>query len=1264
MIPNKGLYLDTNKINQPPGTWSGARNILVNQKKQAITNEGGADITATNFPFTLAKPIGTTMFPNGSYLLYAMGTSGPDRIGVVDEFEQYTDLIVDNAFNFNSLYPIRSSEFDFNAFGERIVAFTDRFNNPRIINIDNLPFALNPDKSLVNPSDISDIEMFTKMVAPNITYTISQNGGSLKTGAYSFAIAYENNDGTRTPNSPLVHSVYITDDGTSVGFDQFDGALPNTLTAKAIALTINNVDTRYDKLVLIIVKRNNGITTAVEIKKLDIGGTTLSTTYTGTELETPLTLEEVLTPRPLYNKVGCMTQINSQLFIGDLEAEEDIEYQSYANLIRIYYNTRLIAVQDINNSNKNGIPPGFAHGGVYAFYIAFVLKNGSWSRAFHIPGRGITGAELSFPGLLPTDPSPLAVNAGLAAGTKRYQIEDTTNRASSSYILDGDTNITTSMAGTSNMGYWENQDEVYPANFPNGLAGQKVRHHVFPTIHKCKEIHYGGSAGYGREQLDILGIDVANVTIPPSIQDKIEGWAIFYAQRDYINSNTLGNDLWLTSHKSDDDASMIWSAGGNWRGKSFDASGTWEADFVPNPNYIRGHNFELLKDKPSLAASGLFLEFDLRYRKNNLNARFLDVGKIGGNLADSGEDEGQNAGAVIDLTDSVNTSVSLPPTQLLKAIQEFKYYPNNIIDGNIRTIKNEETIHIKVFNGDTIPFVASEVHANSQGRGGGNFIQTVPSDFTNGGEDSYLLTYKQLKTNLFTEFTNQILVLTEEIISKSTFEKRKLNGGDTFLNIRSFICSSPRHPKDFESTNGTAVIRAHIAESRYNIGLRYEVVGDPTTRYYPKTPAQNFWTNPSDPDENGVTMIFDRSQNPNNVGYSNDYNQLNIYNQLVIFNTNQRLTNKFPYRVLRGGIADTSQNSINGWRTFLAANFYESNRNRGRIINLVNLKDTLIIHHQYGLFRTIGTQKLQLETTEVFLGSGDIFSQQPREPVTTKLGFLGNQNIFASITFKGNYCWCDQSQGRIFMLNDSGVTELSNDGTYNYFRDNLLIDKSFPDSPIEEQGLIMGYDPKYDRLLLTKKANSNPWTLSFSLEKEQGYWVCNHDFIPDYTFYSSNNIFAFKGNKIYKLNSNTRKAKYFDETIYPSQIGIVFNQNADQNKQFFNVAWISEIFDSNNILQRNKTLSHIRAITSYQDSGEIVLKPHQSFTDKGNTRKIANSWYFNKFKDQGNTPYKRKNMADNWCEVTFKYDNAPNLDSSQNSLYLYLSTINANIMEL
>lgn len=1266
MLPDKGLYLDSNEFKQPKGTWRDAKNILRGRKKGAFTSDLGTAATATGYPFATAKPIGTTVFPDGSYVIYSDGINGgTDRLGVVETNGVYSDIIVDNLLNFNQNYPIRSSEIDYNFLNQRIVSWTDKFNVPRILNIDNPGFELTLAKAFLYPEDIVKLNLFPSFKSPNIKATVLNSGGSIKAGAYSFAIGYENNDGTKTNYSIVQESIYITEDTTSVA-SEYDGTLPGSITSKSVNLTITDVDLSYDTLVLLGISTINGIKSAFEIKRIQInklGGSTINTTYIGSESIVSISLEQLLTPKPIYTKAGCMAQLNNTLYIADLETQEDIDFQEVANQVRIYYNSTLRSVNQVDTCEL----PTFAHGEVYAFYIHFVLSNGSLSKGFHIPGR----TEI------PGEPDPRANVTIDGITAKRYQLVDTTGNNNGSYSLNsalplkngsiGATIYTNPMPFYSNMGFWENENEVYPENFPV-LAGENVRHHVFPTYEACRLRHYYNNAEYLKSALDILGIDVHVPYFPVAVQNSVKGYVISYAKKGYQDCINYGLDLMqFSGNKFVDDGTELDLP----MNSGFEIPGS-NGNFVSFDS-VRSHNIDLLKDKPQLSTNGLYMRCEARYRY---------FGPVKSNASLSSDYVSRDRESFVYLMDYINRPVKTLMSQTFgvkvafpsgvvgnnKAynVSNFKYLPNGIIDGNIYNLRSGEFLYLSKGSPYSFPgFSAKKVFflpiknaddyadiphnlANFTGIPMGN--ENEPTNFV---EETFLYSLRQVKTNVHSLYNQQQLILCSDINPVGTLDSYVqflIGYGDRFIGPRTMMNLGTTAPENLtEVKNRGLVIKYHICESRYNTRLRYIVDGNENTKYYPKVAASDFYKVKDD-----RKIQFDYAANTyDSSGFNSDYKQLNNYNQSIIYDplTVNTTTNKFPFRVIRSGVAGTNITGINSWKTFLSNDFYDKNRNRGPIENLAALDDVLIIHHKYGLFRTIGANRLTFDTTEVFLGTGDIFSQEPKSPIPAKLGYLGTQNIFSCCSFAGGYAWCDQTMGRVFLLSSSGVKEISSQGMFNYFRDNLKIDDSLPNNPFISQGLITVFDPYFNRLIFVKKANTNGFTISYSLEED--IWVSWHDYTPDWLFSTSTNFLGIKNNKVYKFNQEDVISKYFEDSIQSSYIDLVFNDYQQDDKIFFNLNWLSEMFDAAGNHIRNKTLSHIKANTNYQDTGEILLDVHQSLASPGNTRAGHNLWNFNKLKDNNANVFKKKPLVGTYMKVRFKYDNAPNLDSSQNSLYLY-----------
>src|SRR5690606_33358110 len=219
-------------------------------------------------------------------------------------------------------------------------------------------------------------------------------------------------------------------------------------------------------------------------------------------------------------------------------------------------------------------------------------------------------------------PNPIE-NIALVTGVEnvsRYQVEDTTNKGGHSYttdITDGSIRVTNVLDKT-NMGYWINNDELYPDDFTD-LAGQHVRHHMFHTYKKCKDIHYSSDTEYLKSKLDVLGIDVTNVIIPPEIQSKISGYTIAYAKKDYSNSINYGQDLLNFTAKrraGHGDQNIRYDIFAN-HNTDWDNGNTGNLEIQLDE--FRSHIVDLLIDKPALSTSNLYICLEARYRQRAID---------------------------------------------------------------------------------------------------------------------------------------------------------------------------------------------------------------------------------------------------------------------------------------------------------------------------------------------------------------------------------------------------------------------------------------------------------------------------------------------------------------------------------------------------------------------------------------------------------------------------------------------------------------------
>lgn len=282
-------------------------------------------------------------------------------------------------FNFQSNTVIEGTS-RVNADLDTLIYWTDDYNVPRFANI-TTPLSVGFDINLL------DLFPFTDKIGFFTLDSINTGGGSLSTGAYYISAAYVDEDGTRSNYFLVSPPIFVNDDPDSSSPDTFDGSVANTPTNKSITFSIDNLDENHTYVRISVVK--DGAVTTLPNIPIPSGGN-LSYTYTGNESVIDGDLTEIVVDRLAYAKARTMKQLDSRLYLGNLKGRSDIGYQRYANNIKVQCVNKTINGQGSLNFKDGKVAiesRSFRRDEVYALYIAWVLNDGSETKAYHIPGR-------------------------------------------------------------------------------------------------------------------------------------------------------------------------------------------------------------------------------------------------------------------------------------------------------------------------------------------------------------------------------------------------------------------------------------------------------------------------------------------------------------------------------------------------------------------------------------------------------------------------------------------------------------------------------------------------------------------------------------------------------------------------------------------------------------------------------------------------------------------------------------------------------------
>ena len=545
----KGLSKDSSHIDQPEGTWRHARNMLLNDTDGAISNEGGTELSGhLGDNFTTGsqsdKVIGKIEVDKDRVILFVLDVLTLPSLNPRSEvgmWEKGVYSIIYNPnvastgidLNFKEENPIEGT-FKIDSKGDLIIYWTDDLNPPRALNVDrqlrDRTSASNlygiPSLSSVNllnlfpySGKVPTIKLGEVLTTTPIFQTAVHTGGGLRTGAYHLALAYVDKDNVATAYVSISSPVSLVAELDSTRpTTKKDGDKDGTQTAKAVSWEVSDVNSDYKYLRPVVIRKMGDATEAYRLNDIQIDLNVsgyMIINFSGIEGVVPSSVEDVIIDTVSYDTAKTINQLDGVLYLGNLTGSQDVGFQKYANNIKVRSKLYDIDKFDEYWATADGLHTGFANSPVdegnsvledrsyryvpnisnyrgyqrdevYAFYIAFIMKDGSMSYAYHIPGReAITSGIPYTPDYLtPTgrdselQSAPSSLREVYAKTAKMYQFYDTTTVMPNS--------------ATRVMQYWENQNEFYPENEDyevwgssdtkiGDLHGLNVRHHHFPS---------------------------------------------------------------------------------------------------------------------------------------------------------------------------------------------------------------------------------------------------------------------------------------------------------------------------------------------------------------------------------------------------------------------------------------------------------------------------------------------------------------------------------------------------------------------------------------------------------------------------------------------------------------------------------------------------------------------------------------------------------------------------------------------------------------
>lgn len=581
----------------------------------------------------------------------------------------------------------------------------------------------------------------------------------------------------------------------------------------------------------------------------------------------------------------------------------------------------------------------------------------------------------------------------------------------------------------------------------------------------------------------------------------------------------------------------------------------------------------------------------------------------------------------------------------------------------------------------------------------------------------YLVNLCAYKTNVYKPFDQQRLVWTgyyQPIASKPNaeteyvVETESVFGGDTYISRYGFRHTSEDYTfsfdKDYDKINPPLL--PNISGASYSDPKEWKA-----GKNNPYSSIYYFWCETDDllgyrhqQDQNaGVNiddgMFFEASiaskvlfngplhdnTKMENLLYMNNYSAVQDIKVTVPLPKKLFNPTSFPTRTIRSTVDDGSIQDK--YRFFLSLDYKDIPRYRGEITNIFTLSSILYVHTERSLFVTRGRQQLGLsDGSQAFVGNGDVFEQNPDEMIPTTEGYGGTDSQFASLTTRYGQFFINRKDRKVYMLGE-GIEEISALGMERWFLDNIpyaienYIDIEAVanlDSPTEYFGFTAAYDPKFKRIVLSKKEKiptfrfinliqgatdfqsvdggisfysekseqtetilfssdyftDGGWTVSFYPELK--VWGSRHSYIPTLFENNQQELYSLVNKQGVFEHSNDRSPGNFYGVIYPSEFEFIDNQQAGASKIFTNIRFWTSVQNFNGDYPKEFNRHTMAGFDEFYVYNSHQLSGRKPINYLTNARLVDKFWYINDFRDMSK-------MIDNTSE--YLVTNIPNVQN-------------------
>lgn len=421
----KGLFTDVHPSIQPEGTYRFALNAVNSTVKGEKTFRLNESSNLDCFNFTNNEVVVDSVFTNNNEsVVFIYDVNSLKSIIYLCNHDtcSKTELLENDYLNFSASSKIEA-EFRVRNGCERWIYFVDGKNSDKAFNIDAPSgyYSANP--------KLLDQQLYGNPYTISLTKTYN-TGGSIPVGTIQIAARYKDIFGNNTEFFGLSLPIPIT-----VQENDFVSIIGKTkgLTSRSVLFEFSDLDTAFSKLEIAVVETTEGISNAYIVDELPITSNSISYLYTGRFNNKAIlsSLNEVVQNYTDLTISKTITQKDNRLIKANCKTKsyDWLKFQREAMLIESKYVVSEKRTQTIDYSANNPYyyfnDKSFMRDETYALGIRWVMKDGTKSPVFHIPGRkALTGSSIVTQGDAATTARNLTRNLLSSIGSTDWDKQD------------------------------------------------------------------------------------------------------------------------------------------------------------------------------------------------------------------------------------------------------------------------------------------------------------------------------------------------------------------------------------------------------------------------------------------------------------------------------------------------------------------------------------------------------------------------------------------------------------------------------------------------------------------------------------------------------------------------------------------------------------------------------------------------------------------------------------------------------------------------